>query len=106
MMPGLRTARLVVGNAQLVKRTDAIVLQDHIKTFHQAEKEFFASRFLKVDLNALLVPMQTDKVRGLGLVKGGTPATGDVTSTWDLDFDDLGTKIAQHGGAERASEGV
>jgi hypothetical protein len=50
--------------------------------------------------------MQTDKVRSLGIVKGWAPATRDVTSTWDLDFNDLGAKIAQHGGAERASERV
>ena len=41
----------------------------------------------------LFVPVQTDKVRGL-YYKRGTPATGDVTGPWDLDFDDLDAKIA------------
>src|SRR4029450_11053226 len=63
----------VIGNAQLVESPDAVVLQDHVKTFHHAEKEFFASLFLEVDLNAFFVTVQTNKVRGLGIINNDPP---------------------------------
>ena len=50
--------------------------------------------------------MQTDKVRSLGMIKRRIPTTGDVAGTWDLDFDDLGAKITEHSGTERARERV
>jgi len=40
------------------------------------------------------------------MIKGWAPAPGDVTRARDLDFDDLGAKIAEHGRAEGAGEGM
>ena len=71
---------------------------------YQLGQEILARLDLQVDLNAFFVPMQTDKVRCLHIIKRRTPTTGDVAGTWDLDFDNLGAKITKHGRAERASE--
>jgi hypothetical protein len=40
------------------------------------------------------------------MIKGWSRAPGDVTRARDLDFDHLGAKIAEHGGAEGAGEGM
>src|SRR5262249_17809386 len=97
---------LIVGDPQLVQRAHPVVFQDDVKTLDQAEKQLLASGGLEVDFDTLLVPVQADKVGRFSVVKGRSPGTGDVTRAGHFNFDHLGTEIAQHGGAEGASQSM
>src|SRR5262249_21214670 len=92
---GVAVTGLPVVDAQLLQRPDAKVLQHHVEDLDQAKKELPASIFLEIDLDALLVAVQTDEVGGFGLIKWWPPCSGDVPDFRNLDFDDLRSEVSQ-----------
>ena len=103
---GVAPPGLLVGDAELLERPHAVVLQDHVGLLHEAEVQLAARRILEVDLHALLVAVQAHEVGRLRAGEGRPPGARDVAAVRGFHLHHLGAKVAEHRGAERAGEGM
>ena len=103
---GIPCGGRLVAEAEPGEGADPVVLEHDVAPLHEAEEELLALRVLQVDLDPLLVPVQAHEVRGLAAGQRRAPGAGDVAGVLGLELDDLGAEVGQHGGAERAGQGM
>ena len=103
---GVVLARRRIGQAQAFERARPVVLEDDVCARHELEEELLAPRMLEVHLDPLLVAVQAHEVRSLAARQRRAPRARDVAGTLGLQLDHPRAEVGEHGGAERAGEGV
>src|SRR5262249_31979823 len=77
-----------------------------VRTLDQLEEELLAPGVLQIHLDALLVAMQADEVRGLAARQRRAPRARDVARALGLELDHMRAEVGAPGDAEGARESV
>ena len=93
-----------VGKAPLFQRAEAEIVDQHVGLLDQAGENFLPRRHRHVERERTLVAIDAEKIGRLAADEGWPPGAGVVAGAGRLDLDDVGAHVAEHHGAQRASE--
>ena len=94
-----------ISQAHALQRAGPKTLDEDVGVPHQGQHNVDGLRRLQVQGQATLVAVKGEKLGALPVPKG-RPGTGLIPPFWLLDLDDVGAHVAQHHGAEGASQGA
>ena len=103
---GVSLPRFLVGQAEAREGARAVVLEHDVAPLDELEEELLALGALEVDLDAFLVAVEADEVRGLAAGQRRSPRARDVARASRLELDHLRPEVGEHGGAEGSRERV